>query len=116
MFAKILKASTLAALIAVGATAATTSQASAGDFKFGIIIGGPGYGPGPHWGAGPKWNKPRGVCKSGRAVNKARNFGVRKARVVRRNPNRVVVRGWRYGYQTRVVFANTRNCPVIRFR
>ncbi|MEM6464265.1 MAG: hypothetical protein AAF724_20360 [Pseudomonadota bacterium] len=114
MFAKILKASTLAALIAVGATAATTSQASAGNVQFGITFGAPGYGP--YWGAGPYWGKPRGFCKSGRAVNKARHFGVRKARVVGRNPNRVVVRGWRKGYKTRVVFANTRNCPIIRFR
>ncbi|MCP4384897.1 MAG: hypothetical protein GY933_21985 [Hyphomicrobiales bacterium] len=115
MFTNIIKATTLAALIAVGATAATTSQASAGQVQFGITFGTPGYG-GPYWGPGPSWGAPRGYCKPRRAVNKARRLGVRNARIVRRNRNRLVVRGWRYGYQTRVVFANARRCPIIRFR
>lgn len=119
MFAKIAKATTLAALIAVGATAATTSQASAGNIEFGIQFGTPGYGY--YYGSNPRWGAPppryrKGKCKPRRAVNKAWRMGVNNPRVVRRNPNRVVVRGWRHGYKTKVVFANARHCPVIRFR
>lgn len=114
MFGKILKASALAALIATGATAATTSQASAGQVEFGVTFGTPGFGHGPYWGSGPRWGPPRGYCKPYRAIKKAHRFGVRNPRIVRRTPNRVVVRGWRYGYQSRVVFANRRACPVIR--
>ncbi|MEX3012043.1 hypothetical protein [Hoeflea sp. TYP-13] len=121
MFAKIAKATTLAALIAVGATAVGTSQASAGQVQFGIQFGngygyvyGPGYGP--QWGPGPSWGGPRGYCKPRRAVKKARRMGVRNAHIVRRNHRKVVVKGWRYGYRTRVVFANRRHCPVIAFR
>ena len=114
MFAKILKATALAALIATGATAATTSQASAGQVEFGITFGTPGYGPGPYWGPRPGWGAHRGACPQYRAVNKARQFGVRNPRIVNRTPHRVVVGGWRHGYQSRVVFANQPYCPVIR--
>lgn len=114
MFAHIVKATTLAALIAVGATAAATSQASAGQVQFGVTFGTPGYGP--QWGSRPSWGAPRGYCQPRLAVNKARNLGVRSARIVGRDRNRIIVRGWRHGHRTRVVFANARRCPVVRFR
>lgn len=113
MFSNFLKISALAALIATGAMAATTSQASAGQVQFGITFGSPYYGQGPYWGPRPGYGKPRGICRHNRAINKARWYGMRNARVIKRTPNRVVVRGWRHGYKSRVVFANRRACPVI---
>jgi len=116
MFANFLKVSALAALIATGVTAASTSQASAGQVQFGVTFGSPYYGHGPYWGPRPGYGPPRGICKHYRAINKARWYGVRNPHVVKRTPYRVVVRGWRHGYQSRVVFANRRACPVIRTR
>ena len=116
MLAKFLKMSALAALVATGATASTTSQASAGQVQFGITVGSPHHGPGRHWGPRPGYGPRRGICKHYRAINKARWYGIHRPRVVNRTPNRVVVRGWRRGYQSRVVFANRRACPVIRAR
>ncbi len=121
MLSKFVKTAALAALIGVGSMAAATVPAAAGGGGFTIQFGtgyGPGWGWGPGWGPGygkgygPKPN----ICKPKRAVNKARNMGVRKTRIVRRNPNRVVVKGWRHGYPVRVVFANRRHCPVIALR
>ena len=124
MFGKIAQSFALAALIGVGSMAVTTDQASAGGggVGFSIEFGSPGYGPGwgwgpgwgPGWGNGPKPNK--GICKPRRAAKKAWKMGVRNGRIVRRNHKRVVVKGWRYGYPVKVVFANRRHCPVIALR
>ncbi len=124
MFGKIAQSFALAALIGVGSMAVTTEQASAGGggVGFSIEFGSPGYGPGwgwgpgwgPGWGNGPKPNK--GICKPRRAAKKAWKMGVRNGRIVRRNHKRVVVKGWRYGYPVKVVFANRRHCPVIALR
>ena len=122
MFAHIAKATTLAALIIAGATVLTPTTASAGNVQFGIHFGGHGpsygyvYGPGPYWGHGPSWRAPKGICKPRRAIRKAYRLGVNNPRIVRRNHKRVVVKGWRHGHRTRVVFANRHRCPVIAFR
>ena len=123
MFGKITKTAALAALIGVSSMAVTAGQAAAGgSVGFSVEFGSPGYGQGwgPSW--GPVWGpgygpKPqRGICKPRRAVKKAWKMGVRNGRIVRRNNKRVVVRGWRYGYRVKVVFANRRHCPVVALR
>ncbi|WP_419906149.1 hypothetical protein [Hoeflea sp.] len=114
MFASIAKAAALTALIAVGANTATPSNAEAGNVSFGVYFGTPGYGPGPYWGPAPRPH--RGICKPRSAVNKAWRMGVKNPRISSRNRSRVIVRGWRYGHKTKVVFANRRYCPVIAYR
>ena len=113
MFGKLTKTLALAALIGLGSIVATTGQASAGKVDFWI-----GFGPnhGPFFGPGFHSRSHHGICKPRRAVGKARSMGVRKARLVRRNLNRVGVKGRRHGHPVRVVFANRRHCPVIALR
>ncbi len=129
MFGKIAKATTLATVIAIGTAGMSTTPAAAGGIGIEFQFGSPGYGPGyghgprygngpawgPGWGQGPAWGN-RGFCKPRRAVKKARNMGVRKARIVRKNNRKVVVKGWRHGYPAKVVFANRHRCPVIALR
>ncbi|WP_275783757.1 hypothetical protein [Pararhizobium gei] len=62
----------------------------------------------PGWGHGR-----RGRCAPGLAEDKARDYGLRRARVVDVSPRRVVVEGRRHGDYRNIVFANVRGCPVI---
>ncbi|MGQ3209964.1 MAG: hypothetical protein ACT6U0_21740 [Shinella sp.] len=55
----------------------------------------------------------RGRCSPDLAVAKARDFGVRRARVVDMSPRRVVVEGYRHGGFSRIVFVNDRGCPTM---
>ncbi len=63
----------------------------------------------PGWGGGER----RGRCDRWLAQEKARDFGLRRARVVDVSPRRVVVEGMRRGNYRSIVFANVRGCPVI---
>ena len=56
----------------------------------------------------------RASCSSGQAVYKASRIGLRAAHVTRRSPGRVVVEGRHHHRHSRIVFANTRGCPIIR--
>ncbi len=56
----------------------------------------------------------RGRCSPDLAVAKARDFGMRRARVVDMSPRRVVVEGIRRGDYTRMIFVNDRGCPIWR--
>jgi len=128
----------IAALISVTAVtglAATASTASAD--SWGVYIGGPGYGvdyrDGPrHWDRGPIVDErdrrgergrryeraqrhDRGDCRPNQAVEKAQWSGLRRARIMDITPRRVVVEGVRRGDFDRMVFANVRGCPVIRY-
>lgn len=110
------KAAAVAALVvagAVGATTATTTAASAGDLRFGVIIG-DGYPAfrGGHHHHRRHWR----ACSPRHALHKARRMGIHRAYVSRVGRNRVVVRGHRHGHSQRAVFANTRHCPVIAYR
>lgn len=53
-------------------------------------------------------------CEPGRALNKAKAMGLRKAHV--RDVNRHVVRigGQKYGHRVNYTFANRQGCPLIR--
>lgn len=117
----------LAGLIGLSAFSATTAPVAAETIRFGIQSDGvldvqyrdrdgprderewdrdrrhrPGWGP-----------ERRGRCAPGLAADKARDFGLRRARVVDITPRRVVVEGRRHGDFRRIVFANARGCPII---
>ncbi len=55
----------------------------------------------------------RGRCHPGLAVEKARDYGFRRAQVVDVTPRRVVVEGRRFGDYRTISFANVRGCPVL---
>lgn len=112
MFKSLVQAVAVAALVVAGAagtTAATTTAASAGEARFGIIIGN-GYPPVRHHYR--HWRS----CSPRAALHKARRLGIHRAHVSRVGRNRVVVRGARHGRHQRAVFANRPNCPVIAYR
>ncbi len=65
-----------------------------------------------HWGR-DRWNR---GCSARRAVRIARHdFGLRRAHVAREGHRRIVVEGRRHHRWQRIVFANVRGCPVIRY-
>ncbi|MBN9054252.1 hypothetical protein JQ506_11885 [Shinella sp. PSBB067] len=59
-----------------------------------------------------EWGR-RGRCSPELAIAKARDFGLRRARIVDMSPRRVVVEGFRHGDYRRIVFANDRGCPAM---
>lgn len=59
-----------------------------------------------------RWDR-RSRCAPWLAVEKARGYGLRHARVARVTPRQVVVEGVRYQHHGRIAFANARNCPVL---
>jgi hypothetical protein len=59
------------------------------------------------WGRG-------GRCSPDLAVAKARDFGMRRARIADISPRRVVVEGFRHGDYRRMIFINDRGCPIWR--
>ncbi|GEO83860.1 MULTISPECIES: hypothetical protein [Alphaproteobacteria] len=114
----------LAALVTFATAAGTASTAAAGsDFSLGIYVGGPGYdrdyrdnfGPRNGWRHEQRRHNRLEGCSPRRAVQEARWSGLRRARVHNITPRRVVVSGIRYGQFDRMVFANVRGCPVIRY-
>ncbi|MDR6900219.1 hypothetical protein [Rhizobium miluonense] len=91
----------IAALMAFGAMSATTMTASANDFHPGIQQA--------------RYDHPRGrMCSPRLAVEKARDIGLRRARIDNITPRRVVVEGFGRRGPDRVVFANAPGCPLIR--
>lgn len=56
----------------------------------------------------------RGRCSPELAIDKARDFGMRRARIADMSPRRVVVEGFRRGDYSRMVFVNERGCPIWR--
>lgn len=58
------------------------------------------------------WGR-RGRCSPELAIAKARDFGLRRARIVDMSPRRVVVEGFRRGDYRRIIFANERGCPAM---
>ncbi len=114
------------AFIGLSGLAATASTASADSFTFGFDSGAAEIQYRDHdrrgderdWGRErhhrPGWDgERRGRCAPGLAVDKARDFGLRRAQIVDVSPRRVVVEGRRRGEYRTVVFANVRGCPVI---
>ena len=59
------------------------------------------------------WGRRRGRCSPDLAVAKARDIGLRRARIVDVSRSKVVVDGFRRGEYRRIVFANDRGCPAL---
>lgn len=62
---------------------------------------------------GGGWGGRRGRCSPDLAVAKARDIGLRRARIVDVSRSKVVVEGFRRGEYRRIVFANDRGCPAL---
>lgn len=126
MMTSSLKSAFVAGAIALGAlttTAATTTAAQAGDVRFGISIGGPGYGI--HIGDRDRGYRrdrryrhdryrPRHArgCRPARALRKARRNGIRRAHVIRQGRRGLVVAGRQWGDRVVIGFGRHRSCPV----
>ena len=110
MFASI-KSAALAAILGLGAFAATPAAADSLTIGFGHHGGVHVSG---HYGSGGYYGHGHGHpgCSPWRAVDKAERMGVRRARVVDAGRRGVVVRGHRWGGPVKVVFGNARHCPV----
>lgn len=135
------KKTILAAVLGLGALAAAVPASAAGlnvtidtvGYRNGFLQvqdydgewggGGDGWGRGDEHGRG-RWERRherrhgdwgrRGRCSPDLAVAKARDFGMRRARVVDMSPRRVVVEGFRRGDYSRMIFINDRGCPTWR--
>jgi hypothetical protein len=109
----------LAAMLTAGTLAGTVAPAAA---QLNIIIGDqdrdqprdyrrpqPGYDRPP-----PGFDRrPRG-CDPRLAVDMARDYGFRRARVVDVTPRRVIVQGWTRRGPDEMSFGNVRGCPALR--
>ena len=121
-----LKKSLLAAMLGLGALTAAAPVANASDIQLSIET--VGYRNGFYevhdqsWGR-DRWDRRqerrygdwgrRGRCDLGFAVAKARDHGLRRARVADVTPRKVVVDGFRRDGYSRIVFANDRHCPIL---
>jgi hypothetical protein len=123
----------LAGFIGLTGLGATVTPAAADTLTFGIHSGGAvdvqyrdrdrdRYGDERDWrwdrrdrsDRGDGWGRERrGRCAPWLAVDKARDYGLRRAYVADVSRRRVVVEGRRHGDYRRIVFANARGCPVI---
>ncbi len=105
------------ARLVVAACVAVTALSGAADFAFaqGMDIY---VGPGRHRPPPPDYDRPpprfdRRGCDPRQAVDVARSYGLRRARVVDVTPRRVIVDGFgRRGPDT-MMFANVRGCPLL---
>lgn len=109
MFGKI-KIAAASALIAMGSLAAVPSTASAGDIDIDIVFGGGGYGGGyggygGGYGYGPK-------CSPWKAEAKAKFMGLKNVHVVQVGPNKIVVKGKKWGQTRTVIFGRHASCPI----
>ena len=107
-----------AALLALAGLTAAAPAASAGGLDIYIESvdhrGGGYYDHGR--GYGHRWDDRgdrRGRCSPWLAVEKARDNGIRRARIADVSHRRVVVEGWKHHRYTRIAFANVSRCPTI---
>jgi hypothetical protein len=112
----------LATMIAAGSLAGLAPVAHADDFGVEFRFGDDGPRHHRDWESREwrhrdrdrDWRRPRG-CFPGQAVDIARSEGLRRARIDSITPRRVVVVGRSAYGRERMVFANVRGCPVIRY-
>ena len=126
MLNKSVKTALAAAILATGAALSATNSANAGT-NFHLHVGGGHAGVyvgGPHYGA-PRYAPPRRhyqgqrhrACGPKRALHKAWRMGLNRPYVARVNQNRIVVRGFNYGHNAKVVFKRgSRHCRVLKTR
>lgn len=124
----------IAAIVSLTAFGGTAGVASAD--SWGVYVGGSGYGIevrdgwGRHDDRGRGWGRHddrgwghhgrhhggrRGECRPHHALEKARWNGMRRAFVADVSRRHVVVKGIRHGDRDRMIFANVRGCPVVRY-
>ena len=121
---RFLNKSLLAVVLGLGVLTATMPAASAANIE--LSIEQVGYRNGFYQVDNRGWGRDRwdrrpgewgrrggGRCDLGFAVAKARDFGLRRARVTDVTPRKVVVDGFRRDGYGRIVFANDRHCPVL---
>ncbi|TBB88108.1 hypothetical protein [Rhizobium ruizarguesonis] len=90
----------LAALLALCSIPATVSTAAAAGPQTSFIVE-------------AQYHRPIRGCSPMHAVRKARDFGLRDARITRMSPRVVVVAGRERRGWDRITFANVRGCPLI---
>ena len=106
----------LAAMLIAGTLAGTAAPAAA---QLNIIIGEPDRNPPPDYRRPPPppgygyGRRPR-ACDPRLAEDMARDYGLRRARVVDITPRRVIVQGWTRRGPDEMSFANVRGCPPLR--
>ncbi|MGO6814041.1 hypothetical protein [Rhizobium leguminosarum] len=91
----------LAALLALCTIPATVSTAAAAGPQTSFVVE-------------AQYHRPIRGCSPMHAVRKARDFGLRDARITRMSPRVVVVAGRERRGWDRITFANVRGCPLIR--
>ncbi len=104
----------LAAAIAVTALSGTVTNAGAQGVDIYV-------GPGRHRPPPPDYDRPpppppgfgRRGCDPRQAEDIARDYGLRRARVVDVTPRRVIVNGFGRRGPDSMVFANVRGCPLM---
>jgi hypothetical protein len=100
----------MAATLAVAALSGAADYASAQGLD--IYVGPGRHGPDVRIGEPPPRYDRRG-CDPREAVEAARDYGMRRARVVDLTPRRVVVDGFTRRGPDTMVFANVRGCPLM---
>ena len=118
MFATTLKLTALAGILTFGGLAAAPAQA--GDFSVTVTIGErPVYGQPVHYRRGYARRhghyrpRHRRGCRPGRALRKARRFGVRHAWIHAIGPRGTIVHGRRHGRPVKVGIGHARGCPIV---
>ncbi|MGY6710654.1 MAG: hypothetical protein ACXIVF_20220 [Rhizobiaceae bacterium] len=118
---KTIRTATLAAVLGLGALAAMPASAEASNASFSFGIASPDgafsvqFGnPGPRYHRSHRRHHQVSHCTDRSAIHKARDMGLRNARIARSSHRSVEVRGWshRRGH-TAITFARAPHCPVI---
>lgn len=114
-----------AALLAVGTLAGSVVPASA-QVGVDVYIDSPRYRPPPPpppgydrppppgYGRPPSYGRPPRGCDPRMAEDIARDYGLRRTRVVDISPRVVTVEGFGRRGPDRIFFGNVRGCPVVR--
>jgi hypothetical protein len=117
---KIIRTAALSAVIGIGAIAAmpASAEAASASFSFGISSGNGAvsvqFGPGHRYQRGHGRYYHRRHCTDGQALSKARQMGLRNARVVRASHRNVEIRGWsRWRGHSAIVFSRAPHCPIV---
>jgi hypothetical protein len=100
----------LATLIGLGSIATVPVAASARDVGIVVEVGHHDrhYKRPHHW-------RPRQACSNREAIWRAKSAGLRGAHVAGRGRNRIVVEGRRGHRFDRMVIADRRGCPIVRW-
>ncbi|MFD0916330.1 hypothetical protein ACFQ14_07930 [Pseudahrensia aquimaris] len=112
---KSLKSIALAGTLALGAFAATSTTASAGDVRIGVDLRGPGFdiGIGDRYFRGDRRrDRHYRTCSPRKALRKARRNGVRRAHIRRIGHRGVIVSGRKWGERVVMGFGKHRSCPI----